>query len=267
MTEVAFGGNGPQSNASNPSTASDMVNQGPQLFAESLKDPASNLMPPPNSSQFRVEVQRRTNASPNSNPLSQGSGKASGRNNLDEKSRWVNPEVVAPLHRATSAPLPVRPSVSFPPLSQQFTAPAHLMPAQLEKVENFLPMELARAPSSISSTLLLSSNHPPDFQPAALELSETQSITEVDGDASKDLTREHDFQSKEVERLSQGQSVPTSKGSLENKVADFLHRLHQVANVTDNHHYFILPKDSINLSLDLPCAREFAGPSMHLSIR
>jgi len=251
MTEVAFGGNGPQSNASNPSTAADMVNQGPQLFAESLKDPASNLMPPPNSSQFRVEVQRRTNASPNSNPLSQGSGKASGRNNLDEKSRWVNPEVVAPLHRATSAPLPVRPSVSFPPLSQQFTAPAHLMPAQLEKVENFLPMELARAPGSISSTLLLSSNHPPDFQPAALELSETQSITEMDGDASKDHTRERVAYTKEVERLNQSQSVPTSKGSLENKVADFLHRLHQ---------------DSINLSLDLPCAREFAGPSMHLSI-
>ena len=238
VTPVAFGGNGPQSNAINPLSAADKANPGSQMFSEPFKDPASNLMPPPHSSQFRVEVLQR------------------GSN---------NPEQAAPLHRATSAPLPVRPSVPFPPLSQQFTAPAHLMPSQLDG--NLRPVELARAPGSRSSTLLLSSNHPPDFQPAALELSETQSITEVDGDASKDLTREHDFQSKEVERLSQGQSVPTSKGSLENKVADFLHRLHQVANVTDNHHYFILPKDSINLSLDLPCAREFAGPSMHLSIR
>jgi len=228
VTPVAFGGNGPQSNAINPLTAADKANPGSQLFSESFKDPASNLMPPPHSSQFRVEVLQRTSNSPT-----------------------ANPEQVAPLHRATSAPLPVRPSVPFPPLSQQFTAPAHLMPSQLDRGENLLPMELARAPGSRSSTLLLSSNHPPDFQPAALELSETQSITEVDGDASKDLTRENVFHSKEVERLSQGKSVPTSKGSLENKVADFLHRLHQ---------------DSINLSLDLPCAREFAGPSMHLSI-
>jgi len=186
------------------------------------------------------------------NPLT-AAEKAPGQKNLNDKSGWVNPEQVAPLHRATSAPLPVHPSVSlFPPLSQQLTAPAHLMPTQqLDKGENFLPMELARA-ASRSSTLLLSSNQPPDFQPAALELSETQSITEVDGYASKDLTREKVGHSKEVERLSQGQSRPTaSKGSLENKVADFLHRLHQ---------------DSINLSLDLPCAREFAGPSMHLSI-
>ena len=240
VTPVSFGGNGPQSNAINPLSAADKANPGSQMFSEPFKDPASNLMPPPHSSQFRVEVLQR------------------GSN---------NPEQAAPLHRATSAPLPVRPSVPFPPLSQQFTAPAHLMPSQLDGGQNLLPVELARAPGSRSSTLLLSSNHPPDFQPAALELSETQSITEVDGDASKDLTREQDFHSKEVERLSQGQSVPTSKGSLENKVADFLHRLHQVANVTDNHHYFILPKDSINLSLDLPCAREFAGPSMHLSIR
>merc|ERR1719222_238895 len=201
-----------------------------ELFVEPFKDLASNLMPPPHSSPFRVEVLQGSISRPTSNL-----GKTPGQNNLDG---WVNPEQMAPLHRATSAPLPVRPPSSFPPLSQQLTAPAQMMPAQLDKRENFLPaMELARATagSKSSSTLLLSSNHPQDFQPAALELSETQSITEVDGDASKDLAREK--VSEDVERLSQGQSVPTSKGSLENKVADFLHRLHQ---------------DSINLSLDLP---------------
>ena len=267
-TQAAFGGNKPKSNAGIPLTATDKANPGPQLFAESFKDPASNLMPPPpHSSQFRVEVQQ-TSTSPTTNLRSQGPGKASGQNNFDEKSGWVNPEQVAPLHRATSAPLPVRPSLPFPPLSQHLTAPAHLMPTQLDKGENFLPMELARA-ASRSSTLLLSSNQPPDFQPAALELSETQSITEVDGDASKDLSRGNVVHTKETERLSQGQSGRIStKGTLENKVADFLHRLHQVNNNdTDNRYEIILPKDSINLSLDLPCAREFAGPSMHLSIR
>jgi len=243
IAPAAFGVNVPLANAGNPLTEKP----GSQLLADSFKDSASNLMPPPQSSQFRVEVLQPSRGQ--INHRSQVPGKASGPNNYDEQSGWVNPEIV-PLHRATSAPPPSRPAVPFPPLAQQFTAPAHLMTTQLDKGENLLPMELARA-GSRSSTLLLSSNHPQDFQPAALELSETRSITETDGDASKDLTRDKVGHSKEFEKLSQGQSGPTSKGSLENKVADFLQRLHQ---------------DSINLSLDLPCAREFAGPSMHLSI-
>ena len=228
IAPAAFGVNVPLANAGNPLTEKP----GSQLLADSFKDSASNLMPPPQSSQFRVEVLQPSRGQ--INHRSQVPGKASGPNNYDEQSGWVNPEIV-PLHRATSAPPPSRPAVPFPPLAQQFTAPAHLMTTQLDKGENLLPLELARA-GSRSSTLLLSSNHPQDFQPAALELSETRSITETDGDACKDLTRDKVGHSKEFEKLSQGQSGPTSKGSLENKVADFLQRLHQVARLKSQNH-------------------------------
>ena len=144
VAPAAFGVNGPLANAGNPLT--EKAKPGSQLLADSFKDPASNLMPPPQSSQFRVEVLQSSRGQ--INHRSQVPGKASGPNNYDEQSGWVNPEVV-PLHRATSAPPPSRPAVPFPPLAQQFAA-------------------------SRSSTLLLSSNHPPDFQPAALELSETR---------------------------------------------------------------------------------------------
>merc|ERR1712203_1152353 len=108
---------------------------------------------------------------------------------------------------------------------------------------------------SRSSTLLASSTLTPDFQPAALELSETQSITdETDGIGSNNLSSQQLGRNEDHGDLKHAnplQPAPSSKGSLENKVANFLHRLQQ---------------DSINLSLDLPQAREFAGPSMHLSL-
>ena len=216
VTPALFSGNDP---------LTGVGKTGSQHLAAALKDPAV-LMPPPSSSQFRAELFQPMRGLANQGSL--GQGQPTGHNK--EGSRWINPEVV-PSHRATSAPpaSTMRPPESCPPLSQQFTASSHLMPNQQGINDNLLPTELARA-GSRSSTLLLSSNHPPDFQPAALELSETQSIIEVDGDTSKDFsqfgTRE---KSQKVGRSSQGQTGPTPKASLENKVADFLHRLHQVS--------------------------------------
>ena len=57
---------------------------------------------------------------------------------------------------------------------------------------------------------------------------------------------------------------PALKIKLQTSFKDSI-RYHLRALLSDD--YIIADKDSINLSLDLPCAREFAGPSMHLSVR
>ena len=205
----------------------------------------NHVLAPP-SSQFRVEVL----------PTSGDQVGNKGRGGL-------NPDLV-PLQRAISAPPPA--SSAFPhPIAQQFSAP----PSSVRQAENLLPTELQRA-GSRSSTLLASSTLTPDFQPAALELSETQSITETDGIASNNLSSQQLGRNEgdgDLKHANLCQPAPPSKGSLENKVANFLHRLQQVRIDFDLTLIITFSKDSINLSLDLPQAREFAGPSMHLSLR
>ena len=205
----------------------------------------NHVLAPP-SSQFRVEVL----------PTSGDQVGNKGRGGL-------NPDLV-PLQRAISAP-PLASSAFPHPIAQQFSAP----PSSIRQAENLLPTELQRA-GSRSSTLLASSTQTPDFQPAALELSETQSITETDGIGSNNLSsqqlgRNEDYG--DLKHANPFQPAPSSKVSLENKVANFLHRLQQVRIDFDLTLIITFSKDSINLSLDLPQAREFAGPSMHLSLR
>ena len=143
-------------------------------------------------------------------------------------SRLTNTNYAPPAsqHQAPTVPQPTssQPSSWLPP-------PQQLPP----------PRSQSRS-STLRDTTTTPTFQPKDvsFQPAVLDLSETQSITEVDGVAP--IPRHPETFG----------PPPTSKtSSLETKVTGFLARLHQ---------------DSVNLSLEVPQVKSFQGPSMHLSL-
>jgi len=93
---------------------------------------------------------------------------------------------------------------------------------------------------SRSSTLVdaesLQEDKSPSFQPLPLDLSETRSQVGDDDAPGRDVP---------------DLSAALDKKTLDDKVSDFLARLHQ---------------DSVNLSLDIPKPRPYEGGSLHLSL-